>query len=469
MKGGTRRGFLRSAVGAPAILRSAPRRPNVVVLLSDDQRFDTIAALGNREIRTPNLDRLVRRGMAFTRAHIMGGAAPAVCVATRAMLLTGQTLFRADERLTAEVTGRGRKGPFDLFPEYFRRQGYVTFGTGKWHNRPPLYALCFSEGENIFFGGMADHWKTPLHEFRPKGEYRTEPDRASAAHSSEVFADAAVRFLERHSGRDPFLLYAAFTAPHDPRTPPPRFADLYPPDRIQLPENFLPEHPFDNGELKVRDELLAPFPRTAQVIREHLAAYYAMVSHLDAQIGRVLDALDRTGRREDTIVVFTGDNGLAVGRHGLMGKQNLYDHSVRVPLIFAGPGVPRDRKSASLCYLLDVFPTLCGLCGLAAPGTVEGISLEPALRRSDAALRESLFLAYRDLQRAVTTGDWKLIRYRNSLRAPEQLFQLRNDPHEMHNLASSEEGRRRIPALRSLLEQWQQRTGDPAMQDFSGV
>lgn len=457
----TRRSLLAGSTLFPAILRGERRKSNVIVLFSDDQRFDTIHALGNREIHTPNLDRLTRSGVSFTHAHIMGGTAPAVCVASRAMLLSGQTLFRADERLTAEVTGRGRKGPFALLPQHFRENGYTTFGTGKWHNRPPLYARCFDAGENILFGGMSDHWRVPIHNFRSAGIYPAEPDRFGDKHSSELFSDAAIRFLEGYSSQKPFFMYVAYSAPHDPRQPPEAFRKMYPPDRISVPSNFLPTHPFDNGELRIRDEMLAPFPRRAPIIRQHLADYYAMISHMDAQIGRVLDTLKRTGRHKDTIVVFASDNGLALGQHGLMGKQSLYDHSVRVPMILSGPGIVRNRRSPSTCYLLDLFPTLCDLCELPVPASVEGKSFEPILRNRPVDARDSLFFAYRDLQRGVKKGDWKLIRYKTQSPVRAQLFHLRDDPHEMRNLAVVAGHEDRVAELDRELDEWMRKTGDP--------
>jgi arylsulfatase A-like enzyme len=457
----SRRTLLRTAVAAPAVMRAAKGKPNVLFLFSDDQRFDTIGALGNRHIRTPNLDGLVERGASFTRAHIMGGAAPAVCVASRAMLLSGQSLFRADERLTAEVTGRGRKGPFTLMPEHFRRQGYTTFGTGKWHNRPPLYARSFDSGENIFFGGMTDQTRVPVYDFRPAGNYPAQPDRIGTAHSSEMFSDSAIRFLEKHDGSRPFFLYLAYTAPHDPRMAPEAFRRMYPPERMPLPANFLPEHPFDNGELKIRDEMLAPFPRTEAEVRRHLSDYYAIISHLDTQIGRVLEALRRSGHGDDTIIVFAGDNGLALGQHGLMGKQNLYDHSVRVPLVLAGPGIPRHRRSDALCYLLDIFPTLCETCGLPMAADLEGRSLAASFSGRADSGRKSLFLAYRDFQRGVTTGDWKLIRYRTKSPVRTQLFDLKHDPWERNNLALGSENGAKIEEMDRLLQEWMTATGDP--------
>ena len=146
---------------------------------------------------------------------------------------------------------------------------------------------------------------------------------------------------------------------------------MYDPEAVDLPPNYKPEHPFDNGELRIRDEMLADFPRTpAEIRRRHNAEYYAMISHLDAQIGRVLDVLDAKGLADETIVVLAGDNGLAIGRHGLMGKQNMYDHSVHVPLLMRGPGVPQGEIRDAQCYLLDIYPTLCDL-------TPAGIPMSP--------------------------------------------------------------------------------------------
>ena len=447
----TRREWMQAA-GAAAV----GRRPNVLILFSDDQRFDTIAALGNHEIRTPNLDRLVARGTAFTHAHIMGGISPAVCVASRAMFWSGQSLFRADERLTAEVTGRGRKGPFTLLPEHFRRHGYATFGTGKWHNRAPLFARAFSAGGSILMGGGSDHYKVPEHDFRPDGVYSATPDRIATKHSSELFADAAVGFLrQRKPGADPFLLSVCFTAPHDPRQSPPEVRTQYKPERLRLPKSFRGEHPFDNGELKIRDEMLAPFPRTPEVVREHIADYYAMITHMDAQIGRILDALEQTGEARETLVVFAADNGLAVGRHGLLGKQNLYDHSVRVPLVLAGPGIPRGKRLGSFRYLHDVYPTLCHLAGLPVPETVESRNL------LDGPGYDSLFFAYRNLQRGVRQGRWKLIRYYAPATERTQLFDMAKDPDELHDLSAEPRHAAAVASLKAEMGRWMQRTEDP--------
>jgi len=463
-----RRDFLKSAAAA-AGAPEGKSRPNVLFLFSDDQRFSTLHALNNPEIRTPNLDKLVSRGTAFTHACIMGGTVGAICVPSRGMLLTGQTLFHVHNSMIApNSVPESARRPFVMFPEVLQKAGYVTFGTGKWHNGERLYARCFTRGENIFFGGMSDHLKVPVASFDPSGEYPAKPRRPAPKFSSELFSDSAIKFLREYKDDSPFLLYLAYTAPHDPRMPPKEYAEMYPPEKIALPRNFLPQHPFDNGDMKLRDEQLAPWPRTPQIVRQHLAAYYGMITHLDAQIGRVLEALRETGRAENTIIIFAGDNGLAVGQHGLFGKQNLYDHSVRVPLVISAPGLPRGKRSDSLCYLLDLFPTICDLTGLPIPSTVEGRSLLPLLANPKAKLRDSVFLAYRHVQRGVRTDRWKLILYNAGGHQTTQLFDLRNDPWEMKNLASHPAQAGRLRELTALLKEWMKKTGDPLDLDKPG-
>jgi arylsulfatase A-like enzyme len=450
----TRREFAGALAGA-ASAAARPEPPNVLILFTDDQRFNTLHALNCPEIQTPNMDRLVRSGIAFTRASIMGGTIPAVCAPSRGMLMTGQTLFHVADNLIAPNPAKQR--PYSLFPEEFARAGYTTFATGKWHNGPKLFNRCFQRGENIFFGGMADHTKMPLHEYDASGRYPAERVQTSGRFSSELFADSAIRFINQHPAGKPFLAYTAFTAPHDPRIPPKRYLDLYPPDRIELPPNFMPRHPFDNGEMEVRDEKLLPWPRTPKAVRQEIASYYAMITEVDAQIGRILDALAASPHARNTIVVFAGDNGLAMGQHGLLGKQNLYEHSIRVPLVIGGPGIPGGHRADGGCYLLDVFPTLCDLAGLKTPATVEGQTLMPALRNPRARLRQSMFFAYRNVQRAVWDGRWKLIRYHVAGNDRSQLFDLERDPWEMHSLRDE----RRTRELSARLSDWMHKLDDP--------
>ena len=406
-------------------------RPNILFFFTDDQRFDTIAALGNPDIITPNLDSLVARGTAFTNAHIMGGTSGAVCMPSRAMLHTGRTLFHIDGE------GQDINAGHLMLGERLQRAGYETFGTGKWHNGPSAFARSFTCGDHIFFGGMSDHFNVPLNHFDPTGEYPAERIyRDTKSHSSDLFCEAAAEFLRnRGDTGKPFFAYVSFTAPHDPRDTHPKYHAMYEAAKIPTPENFMPEHPFDNGELLIRDEKLAPFPRTPEIIRKHIADYYAMITHADAQIGRVLDVLEQTGQASNTIIVFAGDNGLALGRHGLMGKQNIYDHSVRVPLIIAGAGVPAGQRRDAFCYLIDIYPTLCDLAGLSIPETVEGMSLVPVMADARRKLRRTLLLAYTHIHRGVREERWKLIEHVVDGERTTQLFDLRADPFEMNNLA----------------------------------
>ena len=453
----------------------ASARPNLVFFFTDDQRFDTLAALGQPLVRTPNLDRLVRHGTAFTQAHIPCGTSPAVCMPSRAMLHSGRTLFH--------LQGAGESIPeaHTTLGQALREAGYCTFGSGKWHNGPAAYQRSFSAGDEIFFGGMADHWNVPAYHYDPSGRYdavrpwienwhsgnalkQRRCDHITAGkHSSEMIADAALAFLAQAPTTTPFFMYLSFLAPHDPRSMPREFLDLYDPARLPLPPNFAGGHPFDTGALHIRDEMLAGFPRDPDEVRRHLAEYYAMISHLDAQIGRVLADLDARGLTGNTILILAGDNGLALGQHGLMGKQNCYEHSVRVPLVFAGPGIPAGGRSAAYAYLFDLFPTLCELTGTPIPASVEGRSLVPALAHPALSLRDSLYFAYTDTQRAVKDREFKLIEYViQGRRTVTQLFRLTDDPWEQHNLAGQAEHAGTLARLRTELGRWRDAWEDEA-------
>lgn len=447
---------------AESFAETMKSKPNILFFFTDDQRFDTIHALGNEAIHTPNMDRLAERGTAFTRAHVMGGTSPAVCMPSRAMLHTGRSLFGI------EAPGQVIDPDYKMLGEVLRENGYQTFGLGKWHNREESFNRAFADGDEIYFGGMCDHWNVPAHRYDPTGRYdgripmskdpmttneviwRSADHIQPGTHSSELLADGAVRFLQDYAKEDPFFLYLSFLAPHDPRTMPEKYRRMYDPAEIELPPNFMGGHPFDNGALRIRDEKLEAWPRTPEAIRKHIAEYYAMITHMDAEMGRVLEALEACGETEDTIIVLAGDNGLALGQHGLMGKQNLYDHSVRVPLVMAGPGIPAGGRSDALCYLYDIYPTLCQLAELPIPETVEGRSLVPAFE--GATVRERLMLAYCHQMRGVRDDRFKLIETVVDDRRTTQLFDLKEDPWELENLAGDPLHEKRLEALRSRLE-----------------
>lgn len=432
-------------------------RPNIIFIFTDDQRFDTISALGCDEIDTPNMDRLVARGTAFTNAHIMGGTHVAVCMPSRAMTLTGRTLFSLEhqgQRIPPEHT---------TFPEQFSKAGYCTCHVGKWHQDVESHNRSFDTAKKIYgfrnvgwYEACNGHWHTPVMDHDPSGAYEQdtfyhdpplegfegpfEKTKQSGKHSAEMLTDNAIEFMrERQEAQDgkPYLMYLAHLAPHDPRQYPAQLAERYNRDTVSLPKNFATKHPFDNGEMYVRDELLEGMPRRADAVHQHVADYFGIIAHVDEQVGRILDELERTGEEDNTIIVFAGDNGLACGQHGLMGKQNLYEHSIRVPLILSGPGIPQGQQSDTLCYLLDIYPTLCDLVGLQVPETVEGKSLYPVFEDASAEIRDTLHFAYRGVQRAVKQGRMKLIEYVVDGKRATQLFDLSVDPLEMNNLAEN--------------------------------
>lgn len=445
------------------------KQPNILMIVTDDQRHDTIHALGNPMISTPNLDRLAARGVAFTRAHIPSGTSGAVCMPSRAMINTGRHLFH--------LQGRGENIPAEhvTLGENFRNHGYETIGLGKWHNGCPGYAKSFTQGAKIFFGGMWDHWNVPTCRFDPTGAYdnvvnfvvdfyeSNKPQQqhcdefCPGKHSSELLTDAAIEMLKKNAGGDkPFLEYVAYLAPHDPRTMPEEFKNMYDPDQIELPPNFRETIETTYPLMIHRDEKLAAYPRDPAEVRKNIAEYYGMISHLDHEIGRLLDALHESGEEENTIVVFTGDNGLALGQHGWMGKEDCYEHSNRIPLILAGPGIARNARSDAFVYLLDIFPTLCDLCGIPVPETVDGKSFARLLGENgqSGTHREVLYYAFETWIRACRDERWKLIEYAIN-DAPESrftfLYDLQEDPWEIHNLAYENGYQEKLKEMKQLL------------------
>ncbi|WP_302385035.1 sulfatase-like hydrolase/transferase [Alistipes shahii] len=451
-------------------------RPNVLFLLTDDQTFNTIRALGNTEIHTPNMDRLVRRGVAFTQTHVMGGLNGAVSQPSRAMLLTGRGLM--DVHRNGGFIPEAEK----TFPEVFRENGYTTFATGKWHSDNASFNRSFSTGANIFFGGMhpygrnneLGHRRPYLHQYDPAGDYNNRngawADALPETFSSKLYADAAIGFLEAEaSSDDPFLMYVAFTSPHDPRNVLPGYGRKYASAELSMPANFVPQHPFDNGDLGERDEKLLPTPRVPEQVLAERANYYGMVSEVDFQIGRILDALEKSGKAGNTIIVFTSDNGLCVGEHGLLGKQNLYEAAVRIPMVICGPGIPQNTVRDAYCYLYDLYPTLCGLAGIGVPATVKGISLEETLRNPEAGKREDILLTYINLQRAIKKDGFKLILYNVDGQRHPQLFDLKADPMELKNLYDDPAYRKKREELTALLYARMKAAGDfcdPAKPDW---
>jgi len=450
---------LATLAALPLAAAAPAARPNVIILLADDMRGTAIRALGNPEVITPHLDAIIATGVAFPRAYIMGGSVGAVCMPSRAMLMTGRNLF--------SLNGNGETidKSHTLMGEMFASHGYTTHGIGKWHNGTASYARSFNSGAAIFFGGMPfSQFEVPLTRFNPAGKYdKYEWPRNREQlcdhyhdnkHSAEIFADAAIDFIASPAAaRRPYFMYVAFTTPHDPRQVPQEYYAMYDDNRnkVSVPKNYLPEHPFDNGHMRGRDERLLGWPRKKSEVRAELRDYYATITHLDAQVGRIIAALKKSGQYENTIIVFSADNGLAVGQHGLMGKQNLYEHSIGVPMIWTGPGIAKNQRSPARCYLMDVYPTLCEAIGLPVPASVQAKSFAASLKNPALPHREGMYYSFRQFQRAYSDGEYKLIEYHVAGARHTQLYNIVADPLETKNHAADPAHAARLKTLRDRL------------------
>jgi arylsulfatase A-like enzyme len=456
--------FLASG-GSPS---SRGTQPNILFLFSDDQAFDALGAMGNDQIQTPNLDRLARRGLLFTHAYSMGSWHGAVCMPSRGMLNTGRFLwdFQRVDRQMEEERRAGR-----LWSELLKQAGYRSYMAGKWHVRIDAARTFDVTGSvrpgmpNVFPERHPHAYNRPREGFVDSWD-PANPEEGGfwegGTHWSEVLADEAIGFLEAAAQDErPFFMYVAFNAPHDPRQAPREYLDRYPIEAMRVPANFLPEYPYKDeigSPHTLRDEFLAPMPRTEHAVRVHRSEYYAIITHMDAQIGRVLDALDRSGQADNTWIFFTSDHGLAVGQHGLMGKQNLYDHSVRVPFLAVGPGVPAGERTSEPIYYQDVMPTTLELAGIDRPQHVSYQSLLPILRGEGGSTYSSIYTAYMNLQRSVIQDGWKLLVYPKA--GVTRLYQVAADPNEVRDLAGDGQHAGRIDALFRELLDWQRRTGD---------
>ncbi len=405
-------------------------RPNILHIHADDHRADGLGALGAPGLITPNLDALVASGTTFTRAYTQGSMIGAVCTPSRTMMLTGRSWQRIPGAKAARPEA---ENPATFLPNVLATAGYRTWHMGKGGN-------AFTAGVNAFQTNIID-------------DARSADDPATdRAHASARLADRTISFLKEHAARKdaaPFYAYLAPPVPHDPRSAETRFHAMYDPDKLTLSPAFRPVHPWDNGEMTVRDERLAPWPRTPEDTRRQTADYYACVTGLDHHVGRIFAALKENGQWENTVIVFSGDNGLSLGEHGLFGKQNLYERGgMHVPLVIAGPGIPHGRTEA-FAYLMDVVPTFAKLAEAKLPEGVEGQDLLPVIRGEKPAVRPVAYLGYRDCMRSVSDGRWKLIRY--PLVDRTQLFDLKADPYELQNLAGRPEQAAKEKELTDLL------------------
>lgn len=445
------------STSSDSIAETNQNKPNFLFILTDDQAIDTIHALGNERIHTPNLDKLVESGTAFTHVFNQGSWSGAVCAPSRQMINTGRNVFRTGFNPNKNQTEH------PLWGETFRKNGYETFITGKWHVGNDALKRSFDIGRNVFPGGMSHlkdggQWRPKLVDFGDGVEWDKNTKKQ---HTSEAFTDAAVAYIDNKPQRnqEPFLMYVAYTAPHDPRQSPQSYVDKYPAESITLPDSYQPLYPFDTGDYNIRDEALMDFPRTKEQTKAFIGEYYAMIEHMDAQIGRILEKLEQSPYADNTYIIFTSDHGLAVGKHGLAGKQNSYDHSIRAPFIMVGKGINENVRVPGMFYLNSIFPTTAELAGIKIPKSVDAPSIVPLIEGEKLTMFDTIYGAYRQYQRMARNNRYKLI-YFPMLRK-NMLFDLLADPMEITDIANKPGSEKIIAELTEKLEQLKQDVGDP--------
>ncbi|MCA9128522.1 MAG: sulfatase-like hydrolase/transferase [Planctomycetales bacterium] len=445
---------------------NAQERPNILFLFADDQCFDTISALGNQEVKTPNLDRLARRGVAFTNAYNMGGWNGAICVASRTMMNTGRFIWRAHalENDLADVAAQRQ-----FLSQLMHDQGYETYFSGKWHVK--IDAEKIWDHVAHVRPGMPPTVEASYQ--RPNDKDDWHPwDRElggfweGGKHWSEVLADDATSFFEQaQQSSKPFFMYLAFNAPHDPRQSPKEYVEMYDRSSIAIPANFLPENPYMEvmGAGKtLRDERLAPWPRTPEAVQLHRQEYFALITHMDAQIGRILSELEDRGLADNTYIVLTADHGLACGQHGLLGKQSMYEHSMKAPLLVVGPGVDANKTIATPVYVQDFAATALDIAGIEKPNSFEFNSLLPIIDGKMLEQYPEIYGAYEtDLQRMIRVGDFKLIHYPGN--DAYLLFNVVDDPGELRDLGAEPEFAELLAKLKVQLEVLMKKMDDPLL------
>ncbi|MDO8544032.1 MAG: sulfatase-like hydrolase/transferase [Opitutaceae bacterium] len=436
-----------------------PRRPNIVLVNTDDQPSWWVGAYGNKEIHTPNMDRLAKDGMLFKTA-----VSVPVCSPSRAMLLTGRYNHQVgiDDFINDdEVIGLPNGSP--TFARILRDAGYVTGIVGKWHLGKETEFWPTLRGFD-YWAGFTNTWRSRDPELILKRGNNEEEKKKIPGFTLDILTDHAMEFL-RENREKPFLLYVAYGAPHMGKMPqPPEDMAVYQGKKFTLPDyRRFPE--------------ATAYPEES--LQERYVANYTPVTSVDRNLGRLLEELRKLGLENNTVVIFTSDNGYCLGRHGLMSKgnarflgttiarPNMFDDSIVVPFIVRWPGVVRPGSVCEeIVSHLDVFPTLMDLAGL-DPGAVsaaEGFSIVPLLREQSRVWRDAVFLLY-DMKfhavahmRMIRTRGWKLIHHYENERLHE-LYDLRNDPGELKNLHGQPAVRDTQHFLSRRLKEWEGRVG----------
>jgi len=444
--------------------------PDVLLIVADDLRADVMSVYGG-PVKTPNLEALAARGSVFDRAT----CGYPICHVSRSELITGRCL------VTEAATGRlvPLRPEWSLWPEVMRRAGWHTVHSGKWHVEGTPWTRGYEATSGLFSAGGAKSLPLTLKQSatgRPVTGYvgwtfKTNENTpipelgvGLTSDTDDRVVDGGIEAIRRAKPDRPLFLHVNLTAPHDPLHWPTGRENRYRTVDLKLPANFQPNHPFDHGNANGRDELIVPAPRSEADVRAERAVYHARVESIDSQVGRIIKAMADRRDLQRTIVIFTSDQGLAVGSHGLMGKQNNYEHTARVPLILAGPEVPPGKRFAAQCALRDLYPTVCELTGQPVPGGLDGKSLVPVLRGRADEVHEAVFGYFTDTQRMIRTPDgWKFIWYPKAGRT--QLFHLAGDLDELQDLSKDPVHADRLHHMKRQLQAWLREHGDPLGMD----
>ena len=444
-------------------------KPNILFLFADDMVYDAFGKVSNSYIKTPNIDKLAERGVHFTRAYNMGAWNGVVCAASRTQLNAGVTLWHAKALAGAKNKKNTVIPKVTPWSERLKNAGYHTYMTGKWHVKTMDTKAIFDQVGTERPGMPGSKGANQKH--RP---VEGKPDTWDAAdeslegfwkggtHWSVVTANETIDYLDQRSkakDNKPFFAYIAFNAPHDPRQSPQTYLDMYPVKDVPLPPAFMPSYPYSKqtGTYDIRAEHMAPRPRTEYAIKVHRREYYALITHLDEQIGRILDKLEQSGMAENTYIVFTADHGLSVGNHSFMAKQSMYDHSLAAPLIMVGPNLPKNKTSNQRLYIQDIVPTTLDWAKADKTGvefTSININKGGQLTRNE----QAIYGGYKELSRCIIQDSWKLMVYPTVPKL--RLFDLKNDPHELNDLADNANYQNKIKQLAKVLTAEQQRLDD---------
>ena len=478
---------------------SVDSNPNFIFIYTDDQRFDAFGIMSNGNVITPNLDELAKSGAILTNVYNMGGYHGAVCVASRSMMISGKSIWKAKQEVDSNNKDENN-AILNSWPVILKNNGYRTYMTGKWHINLPVNKL-FDVVKNPKPGMPKDKgseynkqlklWENEsnqledLSDYMPIGYNRPinendnswRPDDSifggfweGGKHWSEVIKDDAIEFInDSQNFQNPFFMYLAFNAPHDPRQAPKKFLNLYPIEKISIPVNYSPAHPYmyeiGNGP-GLRDEALAPYPRSKYSVKKHIQEYYAIITHLDEQVGKIISHLENKKLLENTYIIFTSDHGLSVGQHGLLGKQSLYDHSIRVPMIISGPKIKANSSFNSDVYLQDIVPTTLDLANISIPDEMDFRSFYKLLiNGKKEKIHNAIYGTYGccgneyfDYQRMIRKDDYKLIFFPQNKRM--EFYNLGLDPYETTNLIDKNKNNKLIALMYEELIKIQHDLGD---------